>query len=330
MGAEELERAMAEDFYTVLGLKRGASASEIQDAYRKLARKYHPDLNQDDKGAKEKFQKVQQAYEVLNDAKKRDLYDRYGSSYESFSGGPGGGGPGGGARSHRGGPGGFEDVDLSDLFGGGGAAGGGFSDFFQQFAGGGSRRRGRPTPRRGADSEQTVEIPFTMAVEGGEVQLNVRRGGAGTETITVKIPAGIEHGKKIRLRGQGEPSPTGGSPGDMLIKVNVAAHPFFQRNGRNLQVRVPVSLGEAALGGKVDVPTPQGTVTLKVPAGSSGGTRLRIKGHGIRDDKRPPGDLFAELFIVLPDTIDDEGQRLVKEFEERTELSPRSELRWQP
>ncbi len=317
---------MTEDFYKILEVARGASDSEIQDAYRKLARKYHPDLNPDDRGAKEKFQKVQQAYEVLNDPKKRALYDRYGSSFESFAGGQAGGGPGGGG-AYRSGPGGFEGIDLSELFGGGGA-GGGFPDFFQQFSGGPPRRHARPGSRRGADLQHTLEIPLKTAVEGGEVRLDVRRAGGGPETITAKVPPGIEDGKKIRLRGQGEPSPGGGPAGDILITVKVQPHPFFQRTGRNLKVTVPITLAEAALGGKVDVPTPHGTVTLKVPPGSSSGTRLRIKGHGVQGGKDQSGDLYAELSIVLPETLDEESQRLVKELDERTDLSPRSDLCW--
>jgi len=318
---------MAEDFYQILELERGASESEIQEAYRKLARKYHPDLNPDDKGAKEKFQRVQQAYEVLNDPKKRDLYDRYGSSYESFAGGHPGGRPGGGSWSYQSGPGGFEGIDLSELFGGTGG-GGGFSDIFQQFAGGQSRRHARPASRRGTDLQHTVEIPLKTAVEGGEVRLNVHRAGGGQETISAKVPPGIEDGKKIRLRGQGEPSPVRGHAGDILITVKVQPHPFFQRNGKSLNVTVPVTLAEAALGGKVDVPTPHGTVTLKVPPGSSSGTRLRIKGHGVRVGQDPPGDLYAELSIVLPETLDEESQRLVKKLDERTDVSLRADLLW--
>jgi DnaJ-class molecular chaperone len=318
---------MAEDYYKILGIQRGASASDIQNAYRKLARKYHPDLNPDDAAAKEKFQKVQQAYEVLNDPKKRDLYDRYGSSYESF--GPGGPtrGPGGASWSFHGGPGGFEEVDLSELFGGGGA-GGGFADFFRQVAGGGPRGRARPTPGRGADLQHAITVPFATAVEGGEVRLEVSRSGGKRESISVKIPAGIEDGKKIRLRGQGEASPTGGPPGDILLKVNVAPHPTYRRHGKDLEVAVPVTVAEAALGGKVDVPTPQGTITLTVPPTTSSGKRLRIKGHGIDDGKGPPGDLFAEVQIMLPENLDEESRRLLQDFDGRNRMSPRSQLRW--
>jgi DnaJ-class molecular chaperone len=316
---------MAEDYYQILGLRRGASQSDIQDTYRGLARKYHPDLNPDDDDAKEKFQKVQQAYEVLNDPKKRDLYDRYGSSYESY--GPGGG-QGGGTWSFRTGPGGFENIDLSELFGGGPGAGGGFGDFFSQFAGGGPRGRARPTPRRGADLQHAITIPFTTAVEGGEVRLEVERSGGKRETITVKIPIGIEHGKKIRLRGQGEASAGGGPPGDVLLKVNVAPHPLFRRQGKDLEVAVPVTVAEAALGSKVDVPTPRGTITLTVPPASSSGKRLRIKGHGINDGKGTPGDLFAEIRIVLPEHLDEESRNLLKDFDKLNDMEPRSRLQW--
>jgi len=317
---------MAEDNNHILGFQRGASSSDIQEAYRGLARKYHPDLNPDDNAAKEKFQKVQQAYEVLNDPKKRDLYDRYGSAYESVGAGGPGGGPGGGTWSFRTGPGGAEHIDLSELFGGGAASG--FGDFFSQFAGGGPRGRARPTPRRGADLQHAITIPFTTAVEGGTVRLEIARSGGKQETISVKIPPGIEDGKKIRLRGQGEASPGGGPKGDILLKVNVAPHPVFRRENRNLEVAVPVTLSEAALGGKVDVPTPQGTITLTVPPATSSGKRLRIKGHGIDDGHGTPGDLFAEIRIVLPESLDEASERLLVEFDKLNEIDPRSQLRW--
>jgi len=321
---------MAEDYYKTLGLDRNTSQDEIQKAYRDLAKKYHPDLNPDDEAAKEKFQKVQQAYEVLNDPKKRDLYDRYGSSFESM-GSDGPGGPGGGTSwTFRGGPGGFEGVDFGDLFGGqhGGAEGGGFADIFRQFAGGGRRTRAKAASRRGADLNHEASIPFTTSVTGGEVRLNVRRGTGETETITIKIPAGIQDGKKIRLRGQGEAPPDGGRPGDILITVRVAAHPYYRRQGKNLVVRVPVTVAEAALGAKIDVPTPQGTISLAVPPGTSSGKRLRVKGYGVGIGSASPGDLLAEIQIVLPNTLDERGKGLVREFDANTPLAPRSELRW--
>jgi len=229
---------MDEDYYKVLGVKRDASQADIQRAYRKLARQYHPDMNPDDKQAKERFQRVQEAYDVLGNAEKREMYDRYGSSFESAGAGPGShtyqwGGPGGTAG------GGFEDLDFGQIFGD--RAPEGFADIFRQFTGGraqGRRRRHHP----GADLQHEIEVPFQTAIQGGEVAVTIQRPGGKIETISVKIPAGIEDGKKIRLRGQGEPSPTGGKAGDLLIRVRVASHPHFKRTGQDLELSVPVTL----------------------------------------------------------------------------------------
>ncbi len=316
---------MEEDFYKILGVSRNASAKEIQKAYRDLARKYHPDMNPDDKSAKEKFQRVQRAFDVLNNAEKRELYDRYGSSFESM----GGGGPGG--FHGFGGPGGFQEVDFSQLFGqrGGDPSGafGGFEDILRQFSGGQAGPRKRRA-RRGRDLQHQLTVPFHTAVMGGEARLNVNRRGGKTETIAVKIPAGIEDGRKIRIRGQGEPGQTGGDAGDILITVSVAPHPHFRRRGLNLEVTLPVTLAEAALGATVDVPTPQGTIALKIPAGTSGGKRFRIKSHGVKNAAGEQGDLFAEIRIVLPPTMDDESKRLIDKFQQRNPLNPRTDLSW--
>ena len=333
---------MAEDYYKILGVPRNASQADFQKAYRELARKYHPDLNPDDKQAKKKFQQVQTAFDVLNDAKKRELYDRYGSSFETMGAGPqtgGGWGPGGGFSGFGGGggfqQGGFqaEDIDFSQFFGerfgAKPAGGGGFTDFFQQFRqAGAGPKSARSRPRRGQDLVHEMEIPFNTAVVGGEVQITVQRQGGKTETISVKIPPGIEDGKKIRLRGQGEPSTFGGEPGDILLKLRVGTHPFFQRRGRNLHVRVPVTLAEAAIGAKVDVPTPKGTVSLQIPPGTSSGAKLRIKGHGVAAKNGPPGDLLAEIEIVLPKNLDDATRDMIRDIENRYPLHPRADLRW--
>ncbi|MCA9218009.1 MAG: J domain-containing protein [Planctomycetales bacterium] len=317
---------MAEDYYRTLGLSRGASAEEIQKSYRELARKYHPDLNPDDKTAKEKFQKIQKAYEVLSDPKKRQMYEQFGSDFENAQAGPQWRSTGGGGGA------GFQDVDLSDLFGGGGAGGGGFSDFFRQFTGGaapggGARSRAtRQRPRRGADIEHRLEVAFRTAISGGEAQISVRRSNGKVETINVKIPPGIEDGKKIRLRGQGEPM-QGGTPGDILITVKVAGHPNYQRTGNDLVVKVPVSLAEAALGATIDVPCPKGTISLKVPAGTSTGKRLRVKGCGV-PAKSGTGDLLAEIQIVLPTDLDSESLELIKKIDKRTTTEPRATLVW--
>jgi molecular chaperone DnaJ/curved DNA-binding protein len=330
---------MAEDYYKTLGVSRNASAADIQKAYRDLARKYHPDMNPDDKSAKGKFQEVQRAFDVLNDASKRELYDRYGSSFESMGAGGGPrGGAGGGRATWGASPEGAEDVDFSQLFGerfgGGGEGSSPFGDIFTQFRRAGGRQRRGAAPQgeaRGADVSAELEIPFTTAVLGGEAQISVRRQTGQVETLSVKIPAGIDDGKKIRLRGQGE-AVAGGTPGDILITIRVAPHPWFTRQKNNLEVRVPITIAEAALGAKVDVPTPRGTITLRVPSGSSSGKKLRIKGHGVSPRNGEPGDLFAHLEIMLPPKLDDEALDLIKKLDAHAEglapQQPRKDLRW--
>lgn len=313
---------MAEDYYSTLGVARTASADEIRKAYRQLARKYHPDLNPNDASAKERFQQVQSAFDVLNDPKKREMYDRYGSAYESV--GAGARGPHPWAGGGGGGP--TVDVDLEDLFGGGG---GGFADLFRQFGQRGKRQQSRrDVPTRGANIEHELTVPFTTAVLGGEAQIGIQRSDGHVDTLQVKIPAGIEDGKKIRLRGQGEPSLDGGPQGDLLIKVIAAPHPHFRRHGKQLEVRVPVTLAEALRGAKVDVPTPHGTITLTVPPGTSSGKKLRIKGQGVKSAGGAPGDLLAEILIALPENLSaDDRESIAVQLEKYTE-NPRADLRW--
>ncbi|HPM81653.1 MAG TPA: DnaJ domain-containing protein, partial [Candidatus Anammoximicrobium sp.] len=220
---------MAQDYYQILGVPRTAAQAEIQKAYRKLARKFHPDMNPEDKTAKDKFKRVQEAYDVLSDPQKREMYDRYGSAFESA-----GGGAGPRWQSYGGGPEGFQDIDFSQMFGQGGAAGGfgGFEEILQQFAGGGRRGR-RPSARtRGADLEHELHIPFNTAINGGQAQLSIQRASGKVEAITVKIPAGIEDGQRIRLSGEGEPGARGGPKGDLYIFVSVREHDLFERDGQ--------------------------------------------------------------------------------------------------
>ncbi|MEN6458948.1 MAG: J domain-containing protein [Thermoguttaceae bacterium] len=327
---------MAEDYYSVLGVPRNASPAEIQKAYRELARKHHPDMNPGDKTAKKKFQKVQAAFDVLNNPEKREMYDRYGSSFETV----GQGGPQGartwtsGGAGH--GPGGFsaEDIDLSQFLGErfGQEMPGGLGDLFGQFrrAAGRSRRSAgaQQAAQRSADLVQELQIPLNTSVTGGEVQISVQRPGGKTETLAVKIPAGIEDGKKIRIRGHGQPAPRGGTPGDILLTIRVEPHPFFHRCGNQLHVRVPVTLGEAVAGAKVDVPTPKGTVTISVPPGSSSGTKLRVKGHGVTPKNGTAGDLLAEIQIVLPKSLSDDDRRAIQQIDQRYSQNPRRSLRW--
>ena len=315
-----------EDFYEVLGVRRDASEADIQKAYRDMARKYHPDLNSGDDRAKEKFQLVQQAYEVLNDRQKRAQYDQFGHAafgtgggHHPFRGrGKGGGRQGGPFGSDQTG---FQDIDLTQFFGGDFNAGGGLGDIFRQFSRSGRRRE------KGNDLSHELNVDFRTAIEGGEANIAVRRTDGRSETIAVKIPAGIEDGKKIRLRGQGAPSASGGPNGDVLIVVRVEKHPWFTRRGDDLDVRVPLTLAEAAAGGSVEVPTPKGTILIKVPPCTSSGTKLRVKGHGVRRQKGPPGDLYAEVMIVLPDKLTKQQLDWIKQLNGSVS-NPRENLQW--
>jgi len=326
---------MANDYYATLGVNRSASQEEIQKAYRDLARKYHPDMNPDDDSAKNRFQEVQAAFDVLSDEKKRRLYDRYGSNFEALGGGSPGTGEGtypwAGSRGHN------YEFDLNDLFGGhgpgqggsagGGSAGSGFADLFKQFgrrAGAGSTQQ---RPRRGSDIEHELTVPFNTAVTGGEATISVQRHNGKLDTINVKIPIGIDDGQKIRLRGQGE-ADVGEQAGDILITIRVSPHPHFQRRGNRLDVRVPITLTEAVQGAKVDIPTPQGTITLSIPPGTSSGKKLRVKGHGVNPSKGKPGDLFAEVQIVLPADLTDRQQKQLTEIIADQPPNPRANLRW--
>ena len=320
-------KTMAEDYYNALGVSRTASPEEIQKAYRKLARKYHPDMNPDDKAAKQKFQDVQKAYETLNDPEKRKMYDQFGSAYEQM-GGAGAGGAGGGGPF---------PFDVEQMFGGrgGGGGGGGFQfdaadlgDLFSQFTGGGGggRRSRRAAPAKGSDIAAEVTIPFHTAVMGGNCEIPVTR-GTQRETLQVKIPPGVDSGKKIRLRGKGQAG-QGGDNGDLIVTIQVAPHPYFKRQGQNLELKLPITVGEAALGATIDVPTPGGVVALKIPPCSSSGRRLRVKGQGIRSAAGEVGDLYVELQIKLPDSLSEEARQAVQTINHQYTGSLRDGLSW--
>lgn len=346
---------MADDYYQTLGVSKSATSEEIQKAYRKLARKYHPDLYTDAeekerKKAKQNFQKVQQAYDVLSDENKRQMYDQYGPQFEQMAGagGPfgGGGNPFGGGGG-AGGMGGFEELlrsmgggNRGRASGGGGGRGGmgGFEDILRQMGGGmggggftgaGGPQEGTRTqaPPRGSDVEQEITVPFSTSVLGGKHQINFTRPDGKVESIEVKIPAGIESKKKIRLRGQGQPSPAGGPPGDLKVTVKVAPHPHYTRNGLNLMVTVPISIVEAAEGAKIDLPTPHGTVSLSVPPGSSSGKSLRMRGMGIKTTERS-GDLIATLQVHIPPDISDDDIASLKQLGPAWNETERNKLSW--
>lgn len=301
-----------DDYYKTLGISKTATQEEIQKVYRQLARKYHPDLNQNDpKGAKAKFQKVQEAFDVLGNPEKRKVYDQFGVSPEQMGSG-GGQGPfqwsfGGGSPGRKTS---FQFDNLDDIMS---MFGGGFGsmppdDFINA---------GRPQPRAGRDIEQILTIPFTLSITGGKVDVVV----AGGKTVSVTIPAGIEDGKKIRLPGMGE---SGGRAGNLILTVQVEEHLCFSRRGNNLYVDVPISLKEAVFGTKIDIPTPKGNVSLTVPAGSSSGMKLRIKQCGVGG----MGDMLAKLQVILPKNWSDADKALLEKLQTESERSIRGKLRW--
>jgi DnaJ-class molecular chaperone len=330
---------MADDYYQTLGVEKNAAQADIQKAYRDLARKYHPDLHPDDKTAKAKFQKVQAAFDVLNDTSKRELYDRYGSAFESAAAagasGPSAGPRGGQAWYPQGSPGGFEELDFGQMFGDrfGQAEGGGspFADLFggfQRAAAGGKGRKGRAAEQPGPDLQSEIEVPFQTAIQGGKIDFGVQRGPGKTDRMEVKIPPGIQDGAKIRLRGQGGPGVGKAPAGDLLLTVHVAAHPSFQRRGNDLIVRVPITMAEAIDGAKVDVPTPSGAISLRIPPRTSSGAKLRVRGHGIKTKEGVAGDLYAEVQIVLPPEIDDATAEAIRKLDKDHPTNPRRDLHW--
>jgi DnaJ-class molecular chaperone len=308
---------MPRDYYEVLGVKRDASEDEIKKAYRKLARQYHPDRNPGDKQAEAHFKEVQEAYDILSDKSKRAHYDRFGFAGPE-AGMPGGeGGFPGGFRFHwgGGGPGGGPTVDAETVeellrqfggnFGGMGGMGGGPG---ARTAGGGRRRRAAPEAQTAE-----VNVPFTTAALGGTISLSVD----GHE-LDVKVPAGIEEGKTMRLAGQ---APGGG---DLLLRIHIQPHDYFRREGNDIVLEVPLSLPEAVLGTKVDVPTLDGTrLTVKVPPGTSSGARLRLRGRGIKG-----GDQYIEIRVMVPAAKDDRSRELIEEFARLNPQTPRAGLPW--
>ena len=353
---------MADSLYDTLGVKKDASAGEIKKAYRKLARQYHPDTNQGDKAAEERFKQVQTAYDVLSDDEKRKAYDRFGSTTGRGAPGPGGVNVDFGDFAWAG--------NLGDIFGGR------FGDIF----GGGTRGRGRTQPVRGADVETQVRLSFEDSLHGTEVKVPVELtaacsqcGGTGAEpgtapvicpecngrgvisesqglfalsqpcprcrgngtviekpcskchgsgrerrrrTFNVKIKPGVKDGTKIRLKGKGEAGQHGGPSGDLIVVTRVESSPTYERRGDDLIVQVSVSFPTAALGGKVDVPTPEGPVSLKIPAGSEDGKLLRIKGRGApKLSGSGKGDVLARVRIQVPKRMNKKERELLEELQ---------------
>jgi DnaJ-class molecular chaperone len=296
---------MALDLYQRLGLKRGASEAEIKKAYRSLAKQLHPDRNKDNPKAAERFAEVTRAYDLLSDKDKRAQYDRgeideegnpkmpFGGGYGGFNARPGAG-PGTGAGQaggFEGFQGNFGEADLSDifegLFGSAGARGGRSGGF------GGFRQRAQP-PQKGADIAYRLTIGFLDAATLAPQRITLADG----KTIDLKLPKGVEDGTKIRLSGKGQEGP--GGVGDAIVTISIAPHPFYTREGDNIRLNLPITLKEAVLGAKVKVPTPEGTVMLTVPKGSSSGKVLRLKGRGFTGKSGTRGDLLVSLEIEVP------------------------------
>ncbi len=286
---------MAADFYSILGVSKSATDKELKSAYRKLAKKYHPDANPGDEAAAVRFKQINQAYETLSDPEKRALYDQFGEAstrqgfdadqaraYQQWAGGGGAGGgfPGGGFGGFSGGGGGFGGVDMEDLLG-------------SIFGGGGGRRQRHPA--RTADVSATIELDFTTAALGGERSFHFQ----GQE-IKVRIPPGAKDGSKLRVRGKVPAQVPGGTPGDLILQVKVAPDPRFIREGDNLVTHVPITLKQALLGGEVKAPTLTGEIKMKVPAGVQPGAALRAKGKGVARRGGGQGDLLVKLDVVLP------------------------------
>jgi DnaJ-class molecular chaperone len=316
------------DPYDVLGVPKTASAADIKKAYRQLAKKFHPDRNRDDAKAKERFAEINTAYEIVGDEKKKAQFDRGeigpDGKPRGFEGL--GAGPGGFSRAWRGAGGGPGDQHFEFNFGGGrgGAGGAGFdpSDLFSDLFGGG-RRRAQGAATRGDDVVATATVPLETAARGGSARVILPSG----RTLEVKVPAGVEDGQQIRLRGQGQPGLRGGEPGDALVTVKIAAHPWFKLEGRDLRVDLPVTIYEAALGAKVQTPTLDGKVELAVPAGSNGGRVLRLRGKGLpASDSKPAGDLYVALKIMLPEEPDAEFEARMRELRERHHYDPRRKM----
>jgi molecular chaperone DnaJ len=372
------------DYYQVLGVARGAGEDEIRKSYRRLARKHHPDLNPGDKAAEDRFKQVQEAYDILSDAKKRQMYDQYG--FYSESGFPGG------AGAHPGGPGfGFGGFDFSEAFGGAGAgraAGGGFGDLFSQFFRSGAGGQ-TAAPEQGSDLEYALEIGFWDSINGTKVRLSINRleacavcnatgsaggkaaactqcngtgtvsqmagamrfslncprcGGTGrlqnachacqgegrsarNELVEVRIPPGAQNGSRLRVAAKGNAGTFGAPPGDLYITVRVAPHPLFTREGDDIHLRVPVTVAEAGLGTKIEVPTVDGKALLKIPQGTQNSQKFRLREKGVFNSRRNArGDQIVEISIVAPDVRDERTRELLRELAKLDAPDPRATL----
>lgn len=307
---------MARDPYLELGVPRSASADDIRKAFRKLAKQYHPDANQGDSTAEEKFKRVSAAFDILGDEDKRRKFDRGeidadGRDQHPGFGGGGPFGPGGASGGrYRAGPGspGFEGVDINDILG----------DVFGQRGPGGARAGfGFGGGGRGQDLRAHLDIDLEEAIKGGKKRIAFSDG----RTLEVTIPKGAQDGQTLRLKGQGAGGRAG--PGDALIEIGLKPHPLYRREGEVLYMDLPISVPDAVLGGKIDAPTPDGPVTLTVPRGSNSGAQLRLKGRGFVNAKGQRGDLLARLVVTLPETPDPQLEKFADAWRRERPYSPK-------
>ena len=293
------------DYYETLGVPRGATSEEIRSAYRKLARRYHPDINKDE-DAEERFKEVGEAYEVLSDPEKRERYDRLGANWrqgDDVSGAPGFDG--------------FEGARPDGVrfeFGDGA-----FSDFFESLFG--SARTG-DIRMRGADQEAVVDLSLEEAAAGGPLRVSLADG----RSFTVNVPAGVRDGQRIRVAGRGGEGIGGGSTGDLFLRVHLRPHRVFRVDGRDLHVDVPVTPWDAALGTTLQVPTLTGSAKVRLPAGSSSGRRLRLRGKGMPGRRSRHGDLYARVQIMVPDRLDERERKLFEELRTDSSFHPQASV----
>jgi len=320
------------DYYKILGVNKNASQDEIKKAFRRLMRKYHPDLNPNDPKAEEKSKEIGEAYEVLKNPQKRSRYDQLGANWKQYAH-AGADWPGGGGKTytHDFGGRGFNFEDL----------GSGFSDFFEAFFGRGSDDRfsgsdsgfgsqfGRGTRtnmQKGQDMQSEISITLREAYSGIQRSLKLQKGGR-TRTVNVKIPKGIKDSRKIRLAGEGVKSPAGGPGGDLYLVINIAPHNFFTRKGDDLYCEVPVTIKEAFYGAKIDMPTFSGKIMVKVPPKTQGGKTLRLKGKGMPKLRSSEfGDLYAKIKLILPEKLNSEQKKHFEEFARSYDENPRENI----
>ncbi len=308
------------DFYQLLGVARNASGDEIKKAYRRLAKMYHPDVTKGDKSSEEKFKEISEAYNVLSDAEQRKKYDMFGAYAGQAGGGPGSGGfrwEGGPGADHQG------FGDLGDLF----------SQLFEM---GGIRRGGRrkewgpaqgpggEVPVNGRDTFTEVDVSFNEAIDGAERRISIKRGDK-VEHITVKIPAGVDNGSKVRIAGKGQPGFGGGKSGDLYLNIRVTPHHCFWREGSDVYTEIPITIYDAVLGGSVEVPTLEGHAKMKIPAGTESGQKFRLGGKGapVLEKKGKRGDEFVIVKIVPPKDIAGDLKKTISELAEKHPYDPR-------